>query len=150
VQAARFDRNLTRSSTPVPLRLGKVSGSTPIRAAAARGVGLVAWLDSVPSKVTLKRIAPDGAVTDVSGVLSQVAASGVAVASDGDEFLVTRPVRSGDTWQLYAQRISAEGLAPDPASVVSTSRNAMSDPSVSFDGARYLVSWRGGPEPHVA
>jgi MYXO-CTERM domain-containing protein len=157
IQGARFSRDLSRLTT-TPIEIGILSGSRQgqrVRAAGARDVGLVAWTDERTASAKIKRIAPDGTVTDLSssGVVSRGKTLDIAVTSDGDDFLVARRTATANGWQLEVQRLSVAGeaVAVDPAVLAASGSSDVDDLNVAFDGSRYLVTWlEKEPRPHVA
>jgi hypothetical protein len=100
---------------------------------------LVVWEDQpAPYRyVRAARVSPAGELLDPEPItVASSGGSSVAVASDGDDFLVT--------WSVFGRilggRVGADGTALDPRSIV-VSDDAFSESSVASNGDGYLVAW---------
>jgi hypothetical protein len=89
-----------------------------------------------------------GVVVDPVGLpvsMATGAKSGLSVASNGTDYLVSwTDGRAGGT-DIYAARVSGAGVVLDPAGLpVTTGKIHLSPSSVASDGANYLVAWTQG------
>jgi len=86
-----------------------------------------------------------GTVLDPAGLVISAAANAQtvpAVASDGTDYLVAWADRRGDTSDIYASRVTSEGLVLNPEGIpVSAASGFQGEPAVAFDGTNYLVVW---------
>jgi hypothetical protein len=116
---------------------------------------LVVWTDTRADSgdIYAARVTPQGTVLDSSGIRVATADDynhvHPAVAFDGTNYLVVwSPLRSGSGFDIYAARVTPQGMVLDPEGIpVSTAADDQLDPAVAFDGASFLVLWvdhRGG------
>ncbi|MEO0067722.1 MAG: hypothetical protein ABIK23_01125 [candidate division WOR-3 bacterium] len=93
------------------------------------------------------RVSQDGVVLDPNGIRISTAAysqESPSVAFDNTNYLVVwQDSRSGSSFDIYAARVSQEGMVVDTAGIpVSTAYESQRYPSVAFDGTNYLVVWQ--------
>jgi hypothetical protein len=130
------------------------TGSAP-GAAGAGAVVLAAWIQTLTDIATQQPTAtlsgallsPAGDPTPVTLSTARVGAAGVAVASDGADFLVawTSPVADGgDLVEVRALRYRAGTgpLDPDGGFVVASGPGVASLGGAAFGGGAYLVVWQ--------
>ena len=95
---------------------------------------------------------PSGAVLDPAGIPVSTSAGDqypTGIAFDGSKFLVAwTDRRSGDSYDVYAARVSPVGSVLDPQGIpVSTAAADQETPTVALSGASWLLVWsdfRGG------
>lgn len=97
------------------------------------------------------RIRPDGTVLDtperkLATIQSAFLLDAPSVATDGTDFLVAwtdRRIAPYYDEDIYAVRILADG-SRDPAGDIAlcTATGKQNDPSIAFDGQRYVVAWQ--------
>jgi hypothetical protein len=140
--------------TPIPISSGPKSELTPTVAAGAQGF-FVAWEDrradpaDASGDIFGTRIASDGTVVDPAGVAISTAAGAQrapALAWDGTEFLtVWQDDRAGPQSNIVGARVSSQGAVLDPAGItVSAAAGLQGDPTVAWDGTRFLAAWADG------
>ncbi|HYH96685.1 Ig-like domain-containing protein, partial [Hyalangium sp.] len=118
----------------------------------------VAWKDFRSGTAFYgSRVSDMGQVLDSAGIrlVTGPVVSGVAVASDGVDYLaVWADDRNGtNNTDIYGTRVTSQGVVLDPSGLaISNAPVFQVDPSVAFDGSRYLVAWydsrtdSGGPD----
>lgn len=110
---------------------------------------LVVWEGGHGSQVGIcgARVTPTGALLDPTGFAISTAAGDQlqpVVAFDGSGFLVVWQDRRNhpDSGDIYAARVSREGLVLDPDGIpVSCAAGVQLHPDLAFDGANLLVVW---------
>jgi hypothetical protein len=154
VRAVRFAKDLTLGTqAPIVVGTARTPDVTPPSFAGTGGLGIAAWVERAGigrlGEAVVRQIAADGTVKALE--LSKTPAANIAVGSDGKGFLVARLVPSDQGLQVDIQRLSGTGepLDPTPLVIDTDPRNELdgldadSDAlEVTFDGARYLVTWR--------
>ena len=145
-----YGARVTRSGSVLEPQGFVISAGTAHREypAVASGVEawLVAWQDerSGERDIYAARVTADGAVADTAGIALGVAAGdqlSPAVAFDSI-WLVAWNDRRGSYGDVYAGRVSADGVALDPGGfAVVTAGNEQSSPAVRSDGEHFLVAW---------
>ncbi|MEO0020138.1 MAG: hypothetical protein ABIK47_05810 [candidate division WOR-3 bacterium] len=111
---------------------------------------LVVWQDNRSGfsyDIYGARVSRDGNVLDLNGIPISTAPGRQycpSVAFDGTNYLVVwEDNRSGSSFDIYAARVSQEGMVVDTAGIpVSTAYESQRYPSVAFDGTNYLVVWQ--------
>jgi cysteine-rich repeat protein len=127
-----------------PLGIAIATGASPqtVVAVASNGSGyLVAWDDL--QDVLATRVTPAGSVLDPTGILVGEGNT-AAIASDGTDYLVAwQYFRSSPGNGIAASRVTAAGAAldPDPMILGVHADATMRNPSMAFDGSRYVVAW---------
>jgi hypothetical protein len=108
---------------------------------------LVVWRDrrSKSWDIYGARVTPGGVVLDSTGI---PISTGIgyqfepALASDGNNFLVTWQDSLSGGWNIYGARVTREGIVLDPSGIpICTAAGNQVSPTVTFDGSRYLVVW---------
>jgi hypothetical protein len=90
------------------------------------------------------RVTPEGEVLDTAGFSISVASNqcGSRVAFDGTNYLVIWTAVSSDLGDIYATRVTPDGVVLDTAGIaISTAANEQSMPAVVSDGTGFLVLW---------
>jgi len=109
---------------------------------------LVVWRDlrNDSTDVYATRVGADGTVLDTAGIPVSMAPGlqlNPVTAFDGSDYLVVwQDVRTGSN-DIYASRVSANGVVLDPAGmVVSEALAGQNLPAVVFSGVNYFVAWQ--------
>lgn len=137
-----------RVQEPVPVYAGANDQRQP--SAAFNGSDyLVVWQDErMGDSADIRgiRISQSGARLDPAPVYvcaSGKAQSRPAAASDGADFLVAWSDLRDDTADIYAARVSHDGVVLDTSGiVVCNAAGAQTLPAVTYNGADYLVVWQ--------
>jgi hypothetical protein len=110
---------------------------------------LVTWTDErsngVRDDIYGTRVTQSGVVLDTAGIAISFAINDEwepSVAFDGTNYLVVWPDTRGPSFDVYGARVTQSGTVLDPDGIaITTAANMQESPSVSFDGANYLVVW---------
>ncbi|UCF81748.1 MAG: hypothetical protein JSV08_04875, partial [Acidobacteriota bacterium] len=134
---------------PSPV-IGPASGEQYDPSVASNGTNyFVAWHDLRGGSADIygTRVAPDGTVLDLLGIVVSTAVGAQqypSVASNGtDYFMAWYDGRSGADWDIYGTRVASDGTVLDPTPTdiaVSTAATDQSRPSVASDGTDYFVA----------
>ena len=139
----------------IPVYVG-ANGQGPGAVASGGGNYFVIWGDARANRsetdVYGARVTPSGAVLDPAGIPVSTPAGDqypTGIAFDGSKFLVAwTDRRSGDSYDVYAARVSPAGSVLDPQGIpVSTAAADQESPTVALSGASWLLVWsdfRGG------
>ena len=120
---------------------------------------LVVWregyLNELISDIWCARISVDGKVLDPEGIRLS-SGKGLkdmpAVASDGKGFLVAwEDLRNGKDWDLYATRISGEGIVQDVGGIlIAGGEHNQCRASIAFAKGNYHLVWMGFADTRYA
>ncbi|MBA4388114.1 MAG: hypothetical protein C0404_09045 [Verrucomicrobia bacterium] len=129
----------------------------PDTAYASNGaVWLAVWHQGIPTgdgtgmaaqDIYAARIRSDGTVLDPAGIAicaNTDFQTRPHVAADGNGFLVVwQDLRSGSSWDVYAARITTNGIVQDPGGFVISGAAGTNEclPDVAFGGGNYCVAW---------
>lgn len=139
---------------PFPISSGFHNQEAP-RVASRLGEHLAIW-ESSPSGTTTdisgRRVSANGALLGTEKLSFALGANdqlSPAVASSGKDFLmVWEDARNPFAPDLYAERITSDGIVLDPVPIpIALASGGQEAVDVTFDGAQYLVVWqdrRGG------
>jgi hypothetical protein len=111
---------------------------------------LVVWQDkpSGSSDIYGVRVSQSGVVLDLEGIAisTETGSQGYpSVAFDGTNYLAVWEDRRSGSYDIYGARVSLTGTVLDPTGItISAAENAQRTPSITFDGANYLVVWADG------
>jgi hypothetical protein len=106
---------------------------------------LVVWREGF--HIYAARVTPDGQVLDTAGIpvfKGTAEQANPGVAFDGTNYLVTWDNEGGSHSRINAARVTPVGVMLDSDIVVSRATGLQSNPSVSFNGANFLVVWQDG------
>jgi hypothetical protein len=111
---------------------------------------LVVWNDyrTGDGDIYGARVTPAGAVLDSAGIAiprASVHQLYPAVAFDGTNFLVVWMEEPGDSFDIYAARVTSSGVVLDSIGIhISDARGDEWYPAVAYDSTNYLVVWGDG------
>jgi len=125
-----------------PIYVGAPSRQDDSAIAWGAGIGLTAWRDG-RGGVYVARVDGNHQLLDEGGIrLGE--GERPDVAFDGTNFLVVwQHTVSGNSWDIFAARVSLAGTLLDPTPiVVSNAPNAQIAPAVAFSDGVFLVVWQ--------
>jgi len=137
-------------TNPIPVAADPSQGEFRPAVAFGQGVYLVAWTSydsSNRGKAKARRVSADGAVLDTAIFLHRDSTmrQGTPAVAFGDTcFLAAwQEGTSARYYDIYAARVAASGNLIDTAGIqLSSGPSRDYDPSVGFDGTRFLVMWQ--------
>ncbi len=117
---------------------------------------LVVWTETTPSAMHIygTRVSLQGGVLDTSGLLIGTALrerGSPAVASNGQDYLVSWSDFRDVNWDIYGARVlgsgpSASAVLDSGGFAISTDEAVQNEPAVASHGSDYLVIWRQAVE----
>ncbi len=120
---------------------------------------LVAWSDYrnvTGPDIYAARMTAAGVVVDTGGIAISTATAeqtAPSIGCNGTDYLVAWQDRRNGPDDIYASRVTAVGAVVDPSGIeISTAADAQLAPSVTSNGAEYLVAWtdsHGGSKSDV-